>query len=364
MESVKQHPALNILLVALILMGLYYGKNLLIPLVLATVIWYLINSIGAQIGRIEIRNKRAPKWLRTTLAVLVVFSFFWFVGRLVVANLEEFAEVAPEYNERIKDLSSDLSERFEIPTIEDAVHQFDIAGYATYATYVITSSLAFLSTLFVVIFYVIFLMLEQNIFGKKLDLIFIHRKNKVQYFQTMEKIDQSMKKYMSVKAFLALVVALATYIVCQTFGVDFAILWSFLAFLLNWIPFVGAFIAITLPTLLSLLQFGDWVITLSIFAILNTIQIVIGNYIEPRMVGKSLNLSPLVVILALAFWGALWGIAGAFLCVPITVALMIILSQFPSTRTAAILLSAGNDPSGKSRHLSKSNPVESDAEQE
>ena len=353
MESTKQHPALNLLLVGLILYGLYIGKHLLIPLVMAVVVWYLINSIGAQIGRIEIGEKRAPKWLRTTLAVMVVFSFFWFVGRMVVTNLEEFTEVAPEYNERIKDLSSDLSERFDIPTIEDAVHNFDIAGYAEYATYLITSSLAFLSALFVVIFYVVFLMLEQNIFGKKLDLIFIHRKNKVQYFQTMERIDHSMKKYMSVKAFLALMVAIVTYIVCISFSVDFAILWAFLAFLLNWIPFVGAFIAITLPTLLSLLQYGDWAITIAIFAILNVFQVVIGNYIEPRMVGKSLNLSPLVVILALAFWSALWGVAGAFLCVPITVALMIILSQFPGTRTAAILLSAGNDPSGKTTEMLK-----------
>lgn len=344
MESVKHHPALNLLLFAIILLGLYVGKNLLIPLVMALVVWYLINAIGSQIGRIEIGDHRAPKWLRTTLAVLVVFSFFWFVGRLVASNLEEFAGVADEYNAKIDKISADLSEEFNIPTIEEVDKQVDIGMYVESA---INSSFTFLSALFVVIFYVVFLMLEQRIFYKKVNLIFKHKEDKAQYFKTIERIDQSMKKYMSVKSFLALVVAVCTYIVLVLFHIDYAILWAFLAFLLNFIPFIGAFIAIMLPTALSLMQFGDNGVTLALFIILNVIQIIIGNFLEPRMVGKSLNLSPLVVILSLAFWGALWGVAGAFLCVPITVAIMIILAQFPSTRTVAILLSAGNDPSGK-----------------
>ena len=105
------------------------------------------------------------------------------------------------------------------------------------------------------------------------------------------------------------------------------------------------------------MQFDDYGAAVAIFIILNGIQIIVGNYLEPKMVGRSLNLSPLVVILSLAFWGALWGIAGAFLCVPITVAVMIILSQFPGTRTIAILLSAGNDPSGQTKVVKSDAPV-------
>ncbi|MBD3635910.1 MAG: AI-2E family transporter [Crocinitomicaceae bacterium] len=344
MEVKKHHPVFNALLLALVLYGLFVGKHLLIPLVMAIVVWYLINAIGAQIGRIEISGKHFPKWLRTTLAVLVVFSFFWFVGRLVIANLEEFEEVAPEYNERIRFLSAEISQRFDVPTFEEISREVDLRKIAGG---LLNSSFGFLSALLVVIFYVVFLMLEQNIFGKKLDLIFTHRKNKVQFFQIMNRIDHSMKTYLSVKTLMSLLVAVCTYIIIISFGVDFAILWAFFTFLLNYIPFVGSFIAILLPSLLSLLQFGDPVISLVIFLILNGVQVIVGNYLEPRLVGKSLNLSPLVVVLSLAFWGSLWGIAGMFLCVPITVAVMIILSQFPSTRTAAILLSAGNDPAAR-----------------
>lgn len=342
MEKRNYHPALNLLLVALVLLGLYVGQDLLVPLVIALVVWYLIVSISHQFGRINYGEKKAPNWVNMTASIGVVFSFFRFVGKLVVVNLEEFQEVAPEYNARIQSLIAKVSEWVDIPTLEEVNSEFDLAAYAGE---ILNSSLNFFSGLFVVLFYVIFIMTEQGIFGKKLELIYPQRRNRAAFLQTIRRIDASMKKYLSVKSFLSLLVALCAYITFVSFGLDFAILWAFLAFLLNFIPFVGSFIAIVLPTLLSLLQFGDPLITAAIFIILNVVQVVVGNFLEPRMVGKSLNLSPLVVVLALAFWGALWGVAGMFLCVPITVALMIVLSQFPSTRTVAILLSAGNDPS-------------------
>ncbi|MCB9222538.1 MAG: AI-2E family transporter [Crocinitomicaceae bacterium] len=346
MQQEKYHPALNLLMVALILLGLYLGKDLLVPLVLAIVVWYLINTIGANFGRIKFGSKQMPRWLRTTLAVLFVFSFFWFIGRMVINNLEEFVEVAPEYNAKFVQLTHEISQKTEIPTIHELSKEIHLGQLASDT---FNSSLNFLTALFVVLFYVIFLFFEQEVFKKKIDLMFRGREDKVNYFRITRRIDASMKSYLGVKSFIALLAAVCDYIVFISFDLDFAILWAFLAFLLNFIPFVGALIAILFPTILSLIQFGDPVITVAIFIILNVIQVIIGNFLEPKMVGKSLNLSPLVVILSLAFWGALWGVAGMFLCVPITVALMIIFSQFPKTRRIAILLSAGNDPSKAAR---------------
>ncbi|UKN02440.1 AI-2E family transporter [Paracrocinitomix mangrovi] len=341
MDQRKVHPIFNVLLVAVVLFGLYIGQSLLVPLVMAIVVWYLIIGISSQIGRIKINQKQIPKWLRKTLSILVVVSFFWFIGGLVVSNLEEFHKVAPDYNNRLQTIITQISTEYEIPSFQEVSDKLDLAHYAGI---ILNSSLSFLGSLFVVIFYVIFLMIEQGIFKKKLDLIFRNREQRFHFSQTVKRIDLTMKKYISVKSLLSLLVSVCAYITFESFGLDFAVLWAFLAFLLNFIPFIGSFIAIVLPTLLSILQFGSPAITISMFIILNTVQVIVGNYLEPKMVGKSLNLSPLVVVLSLAFWGALWGVAGMFLCVPITVALMIILSQFESTRTAAILLSAGNDP--------------------
>ena len=342
MQERNFHPALNLLLVSLTLLWLYIGKNLMIPLVMAIVVWYLINSIGAQIGRIPVLGNKLSQLARTALSLLVVFGFFWFIGGMVVANLEEFNKVAPEYNERLQNLSQQLSQELKIPTFDEISEKID---FAKAAQSVFNSSFAFLTAFFVVVFYVVFLMLEQSIFRKKLDLIFTNKRKKIQFFQIIERIDISMKAYLSVKTFISFTVAFCAYFILLGFGVDFAILWAFLTFLLNFIPFVGSFVAVLLPSVLSLLQFGEPLLSVTLFAVLMGVQVVMGNVIEPRMVGKSLNLSPLVVVLSLAFWGALWGVAGMFLCVPITVALMIIFSQFPSTRPIAILLSAGNDPS-------------------
>jgi len=341
MEQVKYHPALNMLLLALILLGLYLGQELLIPFVLGLVVWYLIHSIRLQVGKIRVGEKSLPKPVQSILSLSIVLSFFWFIGRMVVSNLKEFALVAPEYNARINSLSADLAEKINIPSVHELTDRIDLP---TIVTDILNSSFSFLSALFIVLFYVIFLMLEQDIFMKKLDMVFKSKEQKLNFFKIISKIDKSVHSYLSVKTLIALATAVISYIIFLSFGLDFAILWAFLVLLLNFIPFVGAFIAILFPTIISILQFGNIGTTVALLAILSGIQLVIGNFLEPKLVGKSLNLSPLVVILALAFWGSLWGVAGMFLCVPITVTLMIVLNQFPYTRGIAALLSAGNEP--------------------
>ncbi|MEO9533323.1 MAG: AI-2E family transporter [Crocinitomicaceae bacterium] len=340
MNSSQSHPALNLLLIALILAGLYIGQNLLIPLVLGLLFWYLINSLRRQIGLIRIANRALPNWLQIFTAASVMFGLIWFIVRIVAANLEELQLVSEAYNQKLLELSGKISDYLNITSIEEVTKSVDLGKYAET---ILESSYGFLTGFFVVLFYVIFIIAEQSIFKKKLDLVLEDRKQKIQFFRIITQIDDSVHSYLSVKAILSLVVAIITYIVLISFGVDFAVLWALLTFLLNFIPFIGSLLAILFPVLLSFLQFSDPITTLVIGSVLVGNQVLFGNFIEPRMVGKSLNLSPLVVVLALAFWGALWGVVGMFLCVPITVTLMIIMSQFPRTRAAAIMLSAGED---------------------
>ncbi len=122
-------------------------------------------------------------------------------------------------------------------------------------------------------------------------------------------------------------------------GVDFAFFWAFLIFLLNYIPTIGSLIATFFPATVALLQFGAYTEALLVLIIIGTIQVIVGNVIEPKIMGKSLNISSLVVLLALSFWGTIWGVVGMILSVPITVMLIIVLARFPGTRSVAILLS-------------------------
>ena len=120
---------------------------------------------------------------------------------------------------------------------------------------------------------------------------------------------------------------------------DFAAFWALLVFILNYIPTIGSIVATILPGLLALVQFESWTPFVILVIGITVIQQALGSFLEPNLMGMTLNLSPLVVVISLILWGMLWGVVGMFLCVPITVILVIILANFPGTRWVSVLLS-------------------------
>ena len=144
---------------------------------------------------------------------------------------------------------------------------------------------------------------------------------------------------MLVKTAMSLVVAGVSWVIMALIGIDFSGFWAVLIFTLNFIPYIGSFIAIVFPAALTLVQFESVGLFLVTASALTAAQFAVGSLLEPRVMGRSLNLSPVVILLALALWGSVWGIVGAILCVPLTVIMMIVFSRFESTRPAAILLS-------------------------
>ena len=137
-----------------------------------------------------------------------------------------------------------------------------------------------------------------------------------------------------------------SYAVLVIVGVDYAAFWAVVIFLLNYIPTIGSLLGVAFPALLALVQFDTPIPALVVGGVLGGVQFTIGNIIEPRLMGRSLNLAPLVVILSLVIWGHIWGVVGMFLCVPVTGMMMIVMSYFPATRPFAILLSSD----GRIRH--------------
>jgi predicted PurR-regulated permease PerM len=153
------------------------------------------------------------------------------------------------------------------------------------------------------------------------------------------KIDHSISNYLGIKTLVSLMTGLCSFIVLLIIGVEAPLFWAFLIFILNFIPAIGSLIATAFPAIFALFQFGDFKEAILILAIVGSLQLVFGNLIEPKLMGNSLNISPLVVFLTLALWGLIWGITGMLLSVPITVILIIIMSEFPGSRPVAILLS-------------------------
>jgi predicted PurR-regulated permease PerM len=153
------------------------------------------------------------------------------------------------------------------------------------------------------------------------------------------KIDHSVQQYVALKTLVSLATGILSYFSLLFIGVDAPAFWAFLIFVLNYIPNIGSLIATLFPAIFALFQFGELTQGFLVLLIVGSIQMVIGNFAEPRIMGNSLNISPLVVLLTLAVWGVMWGITGMLLSVPITIILIIIMAEFPSTRPVAILLS-------------------------
>jgi predicted PurR-regulated permease PerM len=152
-------------------------------------------------------------------------------------------------------------------------------------------------------------------------------------------IDERVSTYLALKTLMNCLIGGLSYVILKAFGVELAALWALVIGLLNYIPYFGSAVGVTLPVLLMLVQSPDVMIAVYLAIALALAQVLVGNIIEPMAMGRSLNLSPWVILISIAVWGSLWGIAGAVFSVPITAVLVVVMSEFDTTRPVSILLS-------------------------
>jgi AI-2 transport protein TqsA len=203
---------------------------------------------------------------------------------------------------------------------------------------VLGGSFNFLLGGFVVFVYLLFVIAEQASLPHRLGLAF--GGERATYLLGLARsVNDAIAQYISVKTWVSLVTGFLSLVVMWPFGVKYFLLWAFLIFLFNYIPYIGSLVAVLLPVALSFLQFDDLWKPAVIGVLLISIQQFTGNFLEPRLTGKRLNVSPVVVLLALAFWGAVWGIVGMVLAVPLIVVAKIVLENIPETRPIAMLMS-------------------------
>ncbi len=188
------------------------------------------------------------------------------------------------------------------------------------------------------------MLLEETAAHKKLEKFFPNQND--QYFKVKGiflKIDRAVQAYLNSMVIISFLTGALSYIALLIMGVDFPILWAFLIFMLNFIPYLGSFIATLLPASIAVFQYGNGMYFIYVLAVLMTIQMILGNFVQPKLMGKSLNISPIAVLLAFAFWGSIWGVTGMILSVPISSMVLIIMAQFPETRSIAIFMSENGE---------------------
>lgn len=322
---------------------LVVGEQILLPLVLAILVSYLITALGHRIERLRIGRWQARPWMGLTGAILTVFLVIGIIVQLVASNISDIVDGAPQYQTQLEAMfaqASTLAAKVlnqDRPITLTALLQ-EINLRAVLERFV-DAFQSIAGNTFQVLAYVTFLLLERRMFDRKISMLFSNPAREQTLRATLRTIGTKIETYVLVKTAISLLIAVLSYIVLVLFKVDFAGFWALLVFVLNFIPYIGSPIAMLFPTLLALLQFGSVVMAVFVLGSLWAIQAFVENFIEPRITGRTLNLSPIVMIVSLSVWGAIWGITGMILSVPLMVMIMITLSQFPKTRPIAIVMS-------------------------
>lgn len=349
--------ALTILvgIVTTILLGwlLYVGASILQPLVIALLLASMLQPVVRTLARFRI-----PPALTVIALVLLIFFGLFRLGILVDASVRAFVgspppvavedhtgetvEVAASALDwdhvvgrivtRIQD--SRLPEAVEAYVIS-SIRELDVKGLATDA---LGGGLDFVRGLFLVVLYMLFIFAEQAVFRRK--ILSVAGPHREEAAQLMDTIGRGIQRYLGVKTVASLLTGLICYVVLVKLQVPYALLFGFLTVMLNYIPTFGSIIAGILASATAFAVADLTAVSIVVVTYLG-VNLTIGSYLEPKILGRELNLSPLVIIISVVVWAGIWGVVGTFLAVPLTSAIQIMLASTETTRPLAVLLSSG-----------------------
>lgn len=339
--------ATSLVILAITIYFLVVGKDVLIPLVLGIFIAYLLVALSHLIERVKLGGRPPPGWLSLSLAIVFFILFLTAMVQVIAGNVSGAVNAAPQYQARLETVLAEVNallasvvNRQEPLTLTTIVQQLDLSAAAAKFAGALQTVVG---NTFEILIYVVFVLLERRAFDLKLSAMFPDPAREKRLRGIILEIGRRTEKYVLIKTVISLIIGAITYITLAAVGIDFAAFLGLLAYLANYIPYLGSAVGIAAPAVVALLQTGEWSLAAVVMGVLVATHALIGNVLEPRMMGRSLNLSPLLMIVALATWGSIWGVAGMLLSVPLMVMTMITLAQFPKTKPIAVFMSENGE---------------------
>ncbi|MBQ1543301.1 AI-2E family transporter [Caulobacter sp. CCUG 60055] len=331
--------------------------GILTPLALAMFLAVMIDSLA------RVLRKRAPilperAALPVALALSVVL--FGLVVYVVADNAGRFIAELPGYASRLDGIIAKVAGLVGVkvpPTADQLFQQLNPTKYIGSVANALQSAA---SSAVLVLIYLGFIIASRSGFERKTDRLFRTDTERREAADAFTRIRNGVENYLWIQTVTGLIIAAGCWAVMALLHLENALFWTFLIFILSYIPIIGAAIGMILPTLFALVQFDSIWPAVILISALEAIHFFVGNVIYPRMQGESLNMDPVVVLLSLAFWGAIWGLPGMFLSTPLTVMAMVILAQFDGSRWIAVLLSGDGDPLGGSGGFPKDEQPDAD----
>ncbi len=332
---------------------LYLGRSILAPFALAVFLFLTMEGFARAIDERVPGVTLGPARVLSVLAV--VAGFILFIA-MMARGIAQFGAQGGLYESKINALIGDaygLVGMQDAPTLTELV--FNETGQR-FVVVILNSMQGLAGDLILILIYIAFLFLAQAGWSDKLDRIFRDPEQRSRVRAVGESARKGIETYLWTQTVISALITALTWATLEALGVENVLFLAGLIFVLNYIPTVGSIVAAFVPPLFALVQpdipgwvpgtppTDTYVYAAIVFVAVSFWQFVIGNFLQPRMMGESLNLSALVVLLSLAIWGAIWGIPGMFLSAPLTVLMMILFAQSPGTRWAATLLSADGNP--------------------
>ena len=320
---------------------LLVGKPVLLPILASVIAVYVLINVSEAlravplIGRLSAAMRRLLVLMAFTLVVMILLG-------VVIDTISRILREAPTYQANIERLVAQGADMFGVDerpdwnTIRDAT--FGRLSLQTLINTALSNITGIGASVFLVIVYSAFLLSERAGFAVKLSAAMRDAEGAARTEAMIRDINHRIGDYLAIKTLINVVLGCVSYAILWALDVDFAIFWALLIAMLNYIPYFGSLVGVAFPVALSIVQFGDLWWTLLLAVLLTAAQMIVGNIVEPRLIGRRVNLSPFVVLLSLAVWSALWGLAGALLAVPLTSILSIVFSSFEPTRPIAILM--------------------------
>ena len=343
-ETLTSHNArAATLIIATVLVGavVWWLRDILAPLALALFLMVIIDGLARVI---ENRLKFVPHKVALGLALVFTTLVFVLTAYEVTSHastfLAQLIAYAPQINGLVQSLGQDLGMSVP-PTVDQLVSEVNLPHYLSSlagAAKAIASGAVF------VFVYLIFLLISRSGFEAKGHTLFASEDGFQKAQAVFVRIRRGVERYVWVQTMAALIIAAASFALMRVIHLHNAVFWSFLIFVFAYIPILGGAIGILLPPIFALVQFGVHWQPFGLLIGAELIHFAVGNFIAPRMQGMSLNVDPVVVVLSLAFWGAIWGVPGMFLSTPLTVVAIVVLVQFPGTKWISILLSGDGNP--------------------
>ena len=319
------------------------GKQIFVPAVLGAVVVYVIVGLAQVLGRLPGIGPSLPLTLRYLFSIAVIGVAFFLLAYLIMANKERAMALAPHYQQSLLAAIQQFAARFGFETEptwatlrQELMAQINLQRLFTA---LLASVGSILVTFVVVLLYATFLLVERRAFETKLANLSDDPKQVARIREVIGTINRRIGSYLALKTLLSILLGTVSWAVMALYGLEFAALWAVLTAFLNFVPYVGSVLGVLLPGLMAVVQFQEIGPVLALVLALTAVQFVIGNFLDPYVMGNSLNLSPFAILISLAVWSELWGIPGAFLAVPITAIMTIVFSEFPGTRQVAVLLS-------------------------